>query len=77
MADRLTKCHVCSGRGYFRCACWPGDCICGQDEETCWECQGEGWIDPSYDYFEPLPTSHPDDDDNGKTDRAALAKEEK
>lgn len=66
MADRLTKCTACSGRGYFRCDCWPADCICGQDEDTCWECNGDGWIDPSYDYFggdfAPLPTSHPDED---------------
>ena len=49
MADKLTKCTACDGRGYFRCECWPGDCICGQDEDTCWECEGDGWIDPSYD----------------------------
>jgi hypothetical protein len=52
MSDRLTKCPACDGRGYFRCDCWPGDCICGQDEDTCWECEGDGWIDLSYDYFE-------------------------
>lgn len=53
MADELRKCPACSGRGYFRCDCWPGDCICGQDEETCWECEGDGWIDPSYDNLAP------------------------
>lgn len=52
MVDRLTKCPACDGLGYFRCDCWPGDCICGQDEDTCWECEGDGWIDPSYDDFE-------------------------
>lgn len=49
MTDKLTKCVACGGRGYFRCDCWPGDCICGQDEDTCWECEGEGLIDPTYD----------------------------
>lgn len=52
MAERLTKCTVCSGRGSLRCDCWPADCICGQDEETCWECNGDGWLDPSYDPFD-------------------------
>lgn len=49
MADRLTKCPACKGLGYFRCDCWPGDCICGLGDETCGECGGEGIIDPSYD----------------------------
>lgn len=49
MADRLTKCVACDGRGYFRCECWPGDCICGQDEDTCFECDGEGIIDHFFD----------------------------
>lgn len=62
MADRLTRCVVCSGLGYFRCDCWPGDCICGQDEEICWECDGDGWIDP--DGF---------DDDYYPEDSAALS----
>lgn len=53
MAEKLTKCTACNGRGYFRCECWPGDCICGQDEDTCWECEGDGWIDPSYDWLMP------------------------
>lgn len=74
MADRLTKCPACSGRGYFRCDCWPGDCICGQDEDTCWECVGEGWIDPSYDDFDgdfaPTPTFHPDEDANAEPEPA-------
>lgn len=59
MADKLTRCAACSGLGYFRCECWPGDCICGQDEETCWECDGEGWIDPSYGGFDD--DYHPED----------------
>lgn len=49
MADELTKCFACDGRGYFRCECWPGDCICGFDDETCEECGGEGTLDSSYD----------------------------
>lgn len=55
MREKLKRCRACSGRGYFRCECWPGDCICGQDEETCWECDGEGVIDPSYDDFDVSP----------------------
>lgn len=45
----IKPCPACSGLGYFRCDCWPGDCICGHDEEPCFECGGEGWIDDSYD----------------------------
>lgn len=52
MTDKSTKCTVCSGRGSFRCGCWPADCICGQEEETCWECNGDGWLDPSDDPFD-------------------------
>lgn len=55
MSDDLKKCPACNGRGYFRCDCWPADCICGQDEETCDECGGDGWIDPSYDDFGTYP----------------------
>lgn len=64
MADRLTKCPACSGLGYFRCECWPGDCICGCGDETCEECGGEGIIDPSYEDFHhdfettALPSPH-------------------
>lgn len=49
MADRLTKCPACDGRGYFRCSCWPADCICAVGDEDCDECGGEGIIDESYD----------------------------
>lgn len=62
MTDNLTKCAACNGRGYHRCDCWPADCICGQDDEPCWECAGDGWIDPSYDDFDPYveaPTPSP------------------
>jgi hypothetical protein len=52
MADQLIKCTACDGRGYYRCECWPGDCICGQDEDTCLECDGEGVIDPFF--YDPL-----------------------
>lgn len=43
---KLKKCPVCNGRGYLRCDCWPGDCICGWGDETCEECGGHGWFDP-------------------------------
>ena len=46
MADDLKPCRLCNGRGYFHCKCWPGDCICGGDDERCDECGGEGWVDP-------------------------------
>lgn len=46
MSERLTKCECCSGRGYHRCACWPGDCICGYGDETCEECNGDGFVEP-------------------------------
>lgn len=49
MNEPLTKCTACDGLGYFRCDCWPGDCICGFGDETCEECGGEGIIDTSYD----------------------------
>lgn len=49
MTDKLTKCASCSGRGYTRCECWPGDCICGFGDVTCEECGGEGIIDTSYE----------------------------
>lgn len=37
-----TRCPACNGRGYIRCDCWPGDCICGFDDEPCDECCGTG-----------------------------------
>lgn len=46
--DRETKnCPCCNGRGYLRCDCWPGDCICGWDDEDCENCNGDGiaWAD--------------------------------
>lgn len=49
MVETLKKCPACDGRGYFRCECWPGDCICGVGDEDCDECGGEGIIDESYD----------------------------
>ena len=66
MADQLKKCQCCNGRGYHRCDCWPGDCICGWDDEPCEECGGDGVIYPTYDdwddYHEPegLPTAPPE-----------------
>ncbi len=54
----IERCPACRGLGYFRCDCWPGDCICGQGDETCEECGGEGIIDTSYDDFDPS-VDHP------------------
>lgn len=51
-ADDLARCKACNGRGYFYCECWPGDCICGKDEEVCWNCDGDGYVSPRYDEFE-------------------------
>ena len=59
------RCPVCRGRGAIRCDCWPGDCICGCDDEPCDNCEGTGWIDTSYDdeydpfYAQPEPTEEP------------------
>lgn len=41
------KCPDCDGLGYIRCACWPGDCICGLDDQDCENCNGGGvvWCD--------------------------------
>ena len=47
--DEMVKCTACWGRGYHRCACWPGDCICGQDDEDCEGCDGTGWVWPDQD----------------------------
>ncbi len=38
------KCPVCYGKGYLRCDCWPGDCICAFGDEDCDACNGEGAI---------------------------------
>ncbi len=52
------RCPVCHGRGAIRCDCWPGDCICGWDDEPCDNCDGTG--DANYnadfypDYDEPI-----------------------
>ena len=57
-ARETKKCPCCNGRGYHRCDCWPGDCICGWGDETCEECCGDGVIyDDGYDdyhYSDPL-----------------------
>ena len=47
---RRNRCQCCDGRGYVRCDCWPGDCICGYGDEDCEECGGTG--DADYDYYE-------------------------
>jgi hypothetical protein len=54
MSDKLTKCPACSGLGFHRCDCWPGDCICGFGDETCEECAGDGYIDPGYDDIDQI-----------------------
>jgi hypothetical protein len=50
VTDNFTKCPACDDRGYFYCDCHPAHCICGV---------GEGIIDPSYEYFDPPPSSQP------------------
>lgn len=50
--DAPVRCTACNGRGYRRCACWPGDCICGQDDVDCEACYGEGWVDTVEEYGE-------------------------
>lgn len=50
------KCPACKGRGETRCDCWPGDCICGQGDQECEHCHGEGWV-WAEDYEEDLPSS--------------------
>jgi len=45
------KCPMCHGRGALRCDCWPGDCICGFDDEPCENCEGEGFFYPDEDAF--------------------------
>nr|WP_309504344.1 hypothetical protein [uncultured Roseovarius sp.] len=51
--DKPKRCVVCDGRGALRCDCWPGDCICGWDDEPCDECDGTGWIEPDDYYYDP------------------------
>ena len=45
----IARCPVCHGKGYLRCDCWPGDCICAYGDEDCDECRGTGVIDPTYE----------------------------
>lgn len=49
------NCAVCGGRGYHHCACWPGDCICGEGDRDCEECGGTGYDDDEYP--DDLPSS--------------------
>lgn len=53
----LKRCHWCHGLGYIRCECWPGVCICGEDERDCEACFGDGWIDPLDDEDFPAPSA--------------------
>ena len=48
--DKPRLCTVCNGRGYIRCDCWPGDCICGWDDEPCEYCCETGVIGGCEDY---------------------------
>lgn len=50
--DKPKQCAICDGRGYIRCDCWPGDCICGYGDETCDECEGYGFYYPEDDYHD-------------------------
>lgn len=50
--EPLVECPACKGRGYRRCGCWPGDCICGLDDQDCENCGGDGWVWP--DEYEDL-----------------------
>lgn len=43
LANRPVRCQSCSGRGYHPCGCWPGDCLCGWDDEECEDCGGTGF----------------------------------
>lgn len=49
---KAKRCQCCNGRGYHRCDCWPGDCICGWGDETCDECEGTGLILPDEYYVD-------------------------
>lgn len=55
MGEKSKRCTVCNGRGAIRCDCWPGDCICGWDDEPCEYCEGTGVIYPD-DEWEPWDT---------------------
>lgn len=59
MGEPLKKCPVCSGRGYFHCECWPGDCICAYGDEDCEICEATGLIYPEDedDLYETEPSS--------------------
>jgi len=65
MGKSLKKCRVCSGRGYFHCECWPGDCICGSDDEDCEICEATGWIytEDEDGLYETEPVTHQEADD--------------
>jgi hypothetical protein len=54
MDDESKPCPVCHGKGYRRCDCWPGDCICAFGDEDCDHCDGYGriWTDEEWDDIE-------------------------
>lgn len=49
------NCPVCHGKGYLRCDCWPGDCICAHGDEDCEYCRGSGLDD--WDADDDYPTA--------------------
>ena len=55
--EKPKKCTVCNGRGYIRCDCWPGDCICGWDDEPCEYCCETG-IEGGCEYWEDHDNDH-------------------
>lgn len=57
IAAARERCPSCNGRGYTRCDCWPGDCICGWDDEDCDACCGNGDADWD-DSWEDDPNDH-------------------
>lgn len=57
MTDDISRCPVCRGRGSLCCDCWPGDCICGWDDEPCENCDGMGYLhEDEYDDHPPAST---------------------
>lgn len=47
----IKPCPACDGCGYYPCGCWPADCICGEGDEICFECEGTGVVGPQDDDY--------------------------
>lgn len=58
MSENFEPCPVCDGRGYLRCACWPGDCICGEDNRDCEACFGTGEADEDDGWHPGIECEH-------------------